>query len=719
MIMNMNSNRNPNHVFKIDAKTEEKINSILSKMTLDEKIGQMCQYRFVENERELREEQVREGKIGSLFGLISAEKVNEFQRIAVNESRLGIPLIFANDIIHGCVTSFPIPLAQASSWDLEIIEESEACAAREAASIGTQWVFAPMVDIARDPRWGRIAEGAGEDTFLGSEIAAARIRGFQRNGWSGSPRIVACPKHFAAYGNSEGGRDCNAVDVSEKTLREVYLPPFKATLEAGAASIMTGYHDLNGLPVSANDFLLNKILRDEWGFEGVALSDWQTIIDLEVYGVASNLKAAAEMAANCGQDMDMHSDGYMLHLAKLVREGKVCEKTVDEAVRRILRLKFFAGLFENPYTDTKWAEKNIKSRKVLDTALEMARKSIVLLKNENALLPLKKDIKSIAVIGPLADSRKDPLGTWNFMGDPDDVITVLDAIKQKIGGHTAVHYAKGCDIDGDSTEGIAEAVSAAKKSEVALVVLGESADMSGESNCRAFLGLPGQQEYLLKELYKSGTPVILVLMNGRPLSVQWAQDNVPSIVEAWHLGLQSGNAIGDVLFGDYNPGGKLPATFPRSAGQLPVYYNHRKIGGFRKVKYLDIPDTPLYPFGYGLSYTHFEYSNLTLDKKTMTPDQTLSISVDVKNTGKAVGEEVVQLYVYDVVASMTRPIKELKGFKRVKILPGEIVRVEFKLTREHLGFYNKDMKFTVEPGEFILWVGTNSAEGLEDRFEVK
>jgi beta-glucosidase len=710
----------PCSFFSIDAEIENKVDDLIEKMTLDEKIGQMYQTPYRENgtqeEKDKIYEMIKKGSVGSLFKINDVNTASELQGLAVNESRLGIPLIIANDVIHGCHTAFPIPLAQACSWDMSSIEEAEAVAAREAASTGTHWVFAPMLDVARDPRWGRITEGSGEDTYLGAKIAQARVKGFQRNDWSSNPRVACCPKHLAAYGASEGGRDCNAVDMSERTLREVYLPPFKAAIDAGAGTIMTGYHDFNGVPVSVNKLFLNDILRNEWGFKGIALSDWQTILDLMEYGVTSSLKEAAEQTVNSGQDMDMASEGYLKHLADLVGEGKVSEQIINEAVRRILRVKFWLGLFETPFTNPDEFPGKPLSKEHLDIALDMSRKSIVLLKNQNNTLPLNKNIKSVAVIGPFADNQKDPLGTWNHLADYKDVITVLEAVKVTVSPNTNVYYSRGCDINSKSTDDVINAVETVKKSDAAIVVLGESADMSGEGNCRAYLDLPGKQEYLLNELHKTGTPIILVLMNGRPLSITWAQEHIEAIVEAWHLGLQSGRAISDIIFGDYNPSGKLPVTFPRTVGQIPVYYNDRKIGGAYKVKYFDVEDTPLYPFGYGLSYTSFKYSNLTLSSKTIGDDDELIISIDIENTGIREGDEIVQLYIHDVVASSTRPVKELKGFERINLKPKEKKTIRFTITTDDLKFYNQEMKYIAESGVFELWVGPNSAEGLKEEF---
>lgn len=698
-----------------------KVEELLSMMTLEEKVGQLTQYSGFSS---TRAELVRQGKIGSFLNIIGAEDTNKVQKIAVEESRLGIPIIFGLDVIHGYRTIFPIPLAQACSWDSKMVKKAESIAAKEARASGIHWTFAPMVDIARDPRWGRIAEGTGEDPYLGSVMAASRVEGFQGTDLSASNSILSCLKHFVAYGGAEGGRDYNTVDMSEKTLREIYLPPFKAGVENGALSVMSAFNSLNGIPASANHFTLKKILRQEWGFEGYVVSDWASIEELIIHGYAADMADAAQKAFQAGVDIDMQGNIYQENLAQLVKDGTVSEKALDDAVRRILRIKYLLGLFDNPYADPEQEAATIMREEHIAFARDVARKSIVLLKNENNLLPLDRNIKSIAVIGPLADNKRDLLGTWSCRGRAEDVVTMLEGIKNKASSQTTINYTKGCDVTGDNTEGFAEAVRIAKKADVAIVVLGESAAMSGEAASRASLDLPGRQSALLKALYETGAPIVVILMNGRPLSINWAVEHIPAIIEAWHPGVQGGNAIADVLYGDYNPRGKLAVTFPRSVGQIPIYYNHENTGRPASPdkkytsKYLDTPDTPLFPFGYGLSYTKFEYSNLRISADTITPEGTITVRADIKNLGDYEGDEVVQLYIRDEVASVIRPVKELKGFTKIHLKPGEKRTVEFSLGHEQMGFYNKQMEYVVEPGVFKVWVGWNSAEGLQGSFEV-
>ncbi|MBS7638995.1 glycoside hydrolase family 3 C-terminal domain-containing protein [Candidatus Bathyarchaeota archaeon] len=692
-------------------------------MTLEEKVGQMCQYSGITMEYE---RMIREGRIGSLLNVFGADETNRIQRIAVEESRLGIPLIFGLDVLHGYKTIFPIPLGLASTWDPDIVRRAASIAAAEAAADGVHWTFAPMVDIARDPRWGRIAEGAGEDPYLGSAMARAYVEGYQGKSLSDPDTIVACPKHYVAYGGAEGGRDYNTVDISERTLREIYLPPFRAAVKAGAGTLMSAFNDLNGIPASANPHTLRTILRGEWGFEGFVVSDWNAIGELITHGIAGNIYEAAEKALKAGVDMDMQGDVYRRALVQLVREGRIPEGLIDDAVRRILKIKFMLGLFDRPYVDPERAKKIIKCREHLEAALEIARKSIVLLKNDGNLLPLSRDLGSIAVIGPLADDHEAPLGPWSCLGDPKDVVTVLEGIKSKVSPKTKVLYAKGCDIEGSSKEGFDEALRAARESEVVIAVVGESRDMSGEAACRAYLDLPGVQEDLLKALHATGTPIVMVLMNGRPLSISWAAENIPAIIEAWFLGVQAGYAIADVIFGDYNPGGKLPVTFPRTVGQVPIYYNHKNTGRPPlpdvkwTSKYLDIPYTPLFPFGHGLSYTRFEYSGLEISPVEVGANDTVKVRFRVRNVGDREGDEVAQLYIRDPVASVTRPVKELKGFKRVTLKPGEEKTIEFTLMLEDLSFLNSEMKRVVEPGEFRVMVGSSSEDiRLTGSFTVK
>jgi len=692
---------------------DRRIEDLLARMTLEEKIGQMCQYSGITGEYE---RMIREGRIGSLLNVVGVDETNRVQRIAVEESRLGIPLIFGLDVLHGYKTIFPIPLGLASTWDPDAVREAASIAAAEASAEGIHWTFAPMVDIARDPRWGRIAEGAGEDPYLGSVMARAYVEGYQGKSLSEPDTIVACPKHYVAYGGAEGGRDYNTVDISERTLREIYLPPFRAAVKAGAKTVMSAFNDLNGVPSSANPYTLRTILRGEWGFDGFVVSDWNAIGELIVHGVAGDIYEAAEKALMAGVDMDMQGDVYNRALLRLVKEGRIPEESINEAVRRILRVKFMLGLFERPYVEAERAKRIVKCKEHLEAALKIARKSIVLLKNEGNLLPLSKHIDSIAVIGPLADDREAPLGPWSCLGDPRDVITVLEGIKSKVSPRTRVLYAKGCDVEGSSRDGFDEAISAAKESRVAVVVVGESRDMSGEAACRAHLDLPGVQEDLLKAVYATGTPIVMVMMNGRPLSISWPAEHIPAILETWFLGIQAGRAIADVIFGDYNPGGKLPVTFPRTVGQVPIYYNHKNTGRPPAPnikwtsKYLDIPYTPLFPFGHGLSYARFEYSGLEISPLEVWRGDVVRVRFKVKNVGDCEGDEVAQLYVRDVVASVTRPVKELKGFRRVTLKPGEEETIEFTLTLEDISFLNYEMRRIVEPGEFKVMVGSSSED---------
>ncbi|HAB52848.1 MAG TPA: beta-glucosidase BglX [Ignavibacteriales bacterium] len=709
-----------------------RVDSVLSLMSLDEKIGQLNQLSYgigwgptvkvsVPNEYK---ELIKEGKIGSFLNAIGAEFTYELQKIAVNESRLKIPLIFGLDVIHGFKTIFPVPLGEAATWQPEIIEMSAHYQALEAASAGIHWTFSPMVDIARDPRWGRIMEGSGEDPYLGSLMAAARVRGYQEN--LSNLNIIACAKHYAGYGGAEGGRDYNTVDFSERTFRDVYLPPFKAAVDAGAHTIMASFNEIGGIPSSGSKRLLTDILRDEWGFKGFVVSDWNSIGELINHGFASDLKHAGQISLNAGLDMDMESRSYITHLKELEDEGKVDEDLIDESVKRILRVKFMLGLFDDPYRycQKEREQKNIMTDEVRIAALEVAKRSMVLLKNEKNILPLKKTYKRIGVIGPLANSKTHPLGGWSAMGDSVDVTTVLEGLKNYVDKKIDIAYAEGCKIDDNSTAGFKNAVNIAKKSDVVVLCLGESRDMSGEACSRSSLDLPGVQEALAKELKKTGKPIVVVLMNGRPLSIPWLNDNANAILEAWFSGVTAGEAIAKVLFGDYNPGGKLPVTFPRTVGQVPIYYNHKNTGRSGDLKnhytskYLDLPLTPLYPFGYGLSYTTFSLNDFNLSSGNLTEEDSIIVSVKVKNTGNYDGEEVVQLYIQDLVGSVTRPVKELKGFKKVMLKRGEEKSVQFTIHEKDLRFTTADMKFKSEPGKFKAFVGANSADALEKEFEL-
>lgn len=713
---------------------EQKVDSVLSLMTLEEKVGQLVQYSGgwdtgtkTPKPKEGHEELIRLGKIGSLLNIFGAEETKHLQKIAVEESRLKIPLIFGLDVIHGFKSTFPVPIAEASSWNPKLVEYSARMQAIEASAAGVHWTFNPMVDIARDPRWGRIVEGSGEDPYLGSIMAAARVRGYQGVDLSANNTILACAKHFAAYGAAEGGRDYNIVDISERTLREIYLKPFKAAVDAGVGSLMASFNEIGGVPSSANYFLMTQILRNEWKTDAFVVSDWNSIGELVIHGIAKDLKDAAELSIKATVDMDMQGSAYFNHLVNLVKEGKVDVKLVDNAVRRVLLAKFKLGLFDDPYKYCdKEREKNIVlSKEIIEAAKKVALESIVLLKNENNLLPLRKDLSSIAVIGPLANSKVDPLGPWAQQGNPNDVVTVLEGIRNKLGKKVEINFAEGCSVKGNDKTKFSEAIQCVKKSELAIVVLGESRDMSGEAQSRATLDLPGIQEDLIKEIYKTGKPIVVVLMNGRPLTINWIAENIPAILETWFLGIQCGNAIADVLFGDYNPSGKLPVTFPKYVGQIPLYYNHKNTGRpfnpnnprFTSF-YNDYSHEPLYPFGYGLSYTTFKYSNLSLDKKQIEINDTLKVSVDVKNTGNFEGEEIVQLYIRDLVGSVTRPVKELKDFVKINLKPNETKKVEFTITSDKLKFYDLNMNYVVELGEFKIFVGSNSVDLLEETFTI-
>lgn len=708
---------------------ESRVNALLAQMTLEEKLGQLQQLDGEANGNFRPEhlDLVRRGRLGSTLNVRGVERTNRLQRIAMEESRLKIPVLFGFDVIHGYRTIFPVPLGEASSWDPRAVERAASVAALEAAAAGVRWTFAPMVDIARDARWGRIVEGSGEDPYLGAVMARARVRGFQGSDYSAPDKVLACAKHWVAYGAAEAGRDYNSVDMSERTLREVYLPPFKAAVDAGVGTFMSAFNDLNGVPTSANPFTLTTILRDEWRFDGFVVSDYESIKELINHGLAGNESEAARMALGAGVDMEMVSRLYNQHGPNLIKEGKLSEAALNEAVRRILRIKFRLGLFDKPYADESRERTLLLSKENLAAAREVAARSMVLLKNERETLPLSKTARAIALIGPLADSQLDMIGSWNGDGRKEDAVTLLAGLRAKVAASasaTKINYAKGCDVTGDSTAGFTEAVSAARESDVVILAVGESADMSGEAASRSSLDLPGRQLDLVKAIHATGKPLIVVLMNGRPLAINWMAENADAILETWFAGTEGGNAIADVLFGDVNPGGKLPLTFPRTVGQAPIYYNRKNTGrppdanNKYTSKYLDVPWTPLYPFGHGLSYTQFRLTNLQLSAQSIRPDASLTATVEVENTGRRAGDEVVQLYIRDVAASVTRPVKELKGFERITLKPGEKRRVQFTLTPEHLGFYNREMRFMVEPGAFKVTVGTSSEGGLEAGFEV-
>lgn len=705
---------------------EQRINSLLARMTPAEKLGQLQQLDGEANGNFRPEhlELVRKGLLGSTLNVRGAKRTNELQRVAVNESRLKIPVLYGFDVIHGYRTIFPIPLGEAASWDPSLAERSAAVAAQEARDSGVHWTFAPMVDIARDPRWGRITEGAGEDPFLGAAFARARVRGFQGNDYGAPDKVLACAKHWVAYGAAEGGRDYNTTEVSEYFLRGIYFPPFKAAVDAGVGTLMSAFNSINGVPATANEFTLTKVLRQEWKFDGFVVSDYTSVRELINHGVVANEEEAAAAALNAGVEMEMVSRSYNAFGEKLLQEKKLSMATIDEAVRRVLRIKFRLGLFDRPYADEARESTALLRPESIRLARDIAARSMVLLKNDRDTLPLGKNVGSIAVIGPLADDRAAQLSCWAGDGKEEDMVSPLAGIKAKVSTQTKVGYAKGCDAKGDSTAGFEEAVNLAKQSDVAIVVVGETADMVGEAASRSTLDLPGKQLELVQAIQATGKPTVVVLVNGRPLSISWIAGNVSAILESWMGGSQGGHAIADVLFGDVNPGGKLPVTFPRSVGQSPMYYNYLNTGRPPEAenkytsKYLDMPWTPLFPFGFGLSYTKFKISNLQLSAPRMAATGKLTVSVEVENTGPRAGDEVVQLYIRDPVASLSRPVKELKGFQRVTLQPGEKRRVQFVLDREHLGFWNRQMRFVVEPGEFRVMVGSNSVDVLEAKFQV-
>jgi len=709
------------------ADVERRVNTLLARMTLAEKLGQLQQLDgdFPTGAgRPEHFEMVRQGTLGSTLNVRGAKNVNALQRAAM-ESRLKIPHLFAFDVIHGYRTIFPVPLGEAASFDLKAAELSAYIAAKESRAAGVAWTFAPMVDIARDPRWGRIVEGAGEDTFLGAELARARVRGFQGTDYSRIDRVLACAKHWVGYGAALAGRDYGATDISENILYNVYFPPFKAAREAGVDTFMTSFNDLNGVPATANRWVMTDVLRGEWKFDGFVVSDYTAVMELIPHGVAKDEADAARLALNAGVDMEMVSRFYNTHGAQLVKDRKLTAATIDESVRRVLRIKYRLGLFDNPYTDETLEAKTLLTPEHRKAAREIAAKSFVLLKNNNQTLPIGKNVKELAIVGGLADSKEDMNGSWFGDGKPEDAVTLLEGVRNKLGTNTKIRYAKGCDAVCEETSGFKEAVEAAKDSDFTILVVGESASMSGEAASRADINLPGKQLDLVKAIHATGKPYAVVLMNGRPLTINWAAENSPAILETWFAGTEAGNAIADVLFGDVNPSGKLPVTFPRSVGQIPIYYNMMNTGRPFKAeekytsKYLDIPNTPLYPFGHGLSYTTFALDNLRLSAKQIAPAGSLTVSVDVRNTGSRDGTEVVQLYIRDLVGSLTRPVRELKGFERIALKVGEKRTVTFTLKPEHLGFYNSNKRFVVEPGDFKVWVAQSSVGGLEADFTVR
>ncbi|MFD1603784.1 glycoside hydrolase family 3 N-terminal domain-containing protein [Flavobacterium artemisiae] len=717
---------------------DQKVNALLKKMTIEEKIGQLNQYTG-DNQatgpitiNPNKQNEIKQGLIGSMLNIIGTKYTRQYQELAM-QSRLKIPLLFGQDVIHGYKTTFPLPLAEAASWDLEAIELAARVAATEASASGIHWTFAPMVDIGRDPRWGRVMEGAGEDTYLGSKIAYARVKGFQGNKLGDLNSVMACVKHFAAYGAGVGGRDYNSVDMSERMLWETYLPPFKAALDAGAATFMNSFNDINGIPATGNAHLQRDILKGKWNFQGFVVSDWGSIGEMVAHGYSKDLKEAAYSAITAGSDMDMESNAYRYNLAQLVKEGRVSVDLIDDAVKRILRKKFELGLFDDPYrySDGKREEKALNNPEHRKAAREVAEKSIVLLKNENQTLPISKSVKTIAFIGPMVKEYKENMGFWSVELPEVDynkwIVSQWDGMQNKVGKNTKLLYAKGCEIEGTNKDGFAEAVATAKQADVVVLSIGERRDMSGEAKSRSDLHLPGVQEDLVKAIQATGKPVVVLINAGRPLVFNWTADNVPAIVYTWWLGTEAGNAIANVLFGDYNPSGKLPMTFPREVGQVPIYYNHFSTGRPAKDEnstnyvsaYIDLKNSPKYAFGYGLSYTTFDYSGLKLSSAKIKKTENIKVSFQLKNSGKVAGEEVVQLYLKDKFGSVVRPVLELKDFQKVKLNAGESKTIEFTIDKEKLSFYNNKLEWTTEPGDFEVMIGASSADiKLRSDFEL-
>lgn len=705
---------------------DQKVAELLSKMTLEEKVGQMVQYSGFEyatgpqqsNSAAVLEE-IKKGKVGSMLNVAGSEETRAFQKLAM-QSRLKIPLLFGQDVIHGYRTTFPVNIGQAASWDLGMIEKSERIAATEASAYGIHWTFAPMVDIARDPRWGRVMEGSGEDTYLGTKIGLARIKGFQGRGLGSLDAVMACAKHFAAYGAAVGGRDYNSVDMSLRQLNETYLPPFKAAAEAGVATFMNSFNDINGIPATANQYIQRNLLKGKWNYKGFVVSDWGSIGEMIPHGYAKDGAEAAEKAIQGGSDMDMESRVYMAELPKLVKEGKVDPKLVDDATGRILTKKFEMGLFDDPYrfSNEKRQKEQTDNQENRKFGREFGSKSIVLLKNQGNILPLSKTTKTVALIGPFGKETVANHGFWSvaFKDDNQRIVSQFDGIKNQLDKNSTLLYAKGCNVDDQDKSQFAEAIETAKKADVVIMTLGEGHAMSGEAKSRSNIGFTGVQEDLLKEIAKTGKPIILMINAGRPLIFNWASDNIPAIMYTWWLGTEAGNSIADVVFGSVNPGGKLPMSFPRTEGQIPVYYNHYNTGRPAKNNtdrnyvsaYIDLDNDPKYPFGYGLSYTDFKYSDMVLSSANLTGNQTLNISVTVSNTGKYDGEEVVQLYIRDLFGKVVRPVKDLKGFQKIFIKKGESKKVDFKLTPEDLKFFDDELNFDWEGGEFDIMIGTNS-----------
>lgn len=736
----------PAQAQQTSAAKKQFLTQLIQRMTLDEKIGQL---NLLTSDMDVTgpfvrpgyKKDIEAGLCGSIFNAYTPQYTRKLQEMAMG-THLKIPLLFGYDVIHGHKTIFPIPLGEACTWDLGLLEKSARIAAQEASADGLHWTFSPMVDIARDPRWGRVAEGVGEDTWYGVQVAKAKVKGYQGTDLAANNTILACVKHFALYGAVEAGRDYNVVDMSRRRMMQDYLPPYKSAIDAGVATVMTSFNEVDGIPATANKWLMTELLRKQWGFKGFVVTDYTAINEMINHGVPKDEYEAAALALNAGVDMDMQGSVFATQLKKLLQDKKITLQLINDAVYRILAAKYDLGLFKDPfkYCDTLRAAKEIMNPENLQAAREIAQRSIVLLKNETQLLPLKKQ-GSIALIGPLGNSQRDVIGNWSAAGDAGKAVSLLQGIQNKLGTAVKVSYVQGAHITSDtgllkkamqkqrleaadtanSAQLLSEAVALAKQSDIVIMALGESQGMTGEAASRSNISIPESQQELLKAVYATGKPVVLVLMNGRPLTLEWEDAHIPAIVETWFLGTEAGNAIADVLFGDYNPAGKITMSFPRNVGQIPIYYNHRTTGrpidpnNKYSSKYLDVSNEPLYPFGYGLSYTKFTYGSLQLSKPQITAAAPLQVSVNVSNTGSYDGEEVVQLYIRDKVGSVTRPVKELKGFKKIFLKKGESQTVTFTISVEDLKFYDKDMRWTYEPGAFTVFVGANSrdAQGVD------
>jgi beta-glucosidase len=726
-----------------DAEAARFVDDLLAKMTLEEKVGQMSQIALNTPDKSLRDERILKGEVGSFLFITDTKEINRLQHLATEKSRLHIPLIFGYDVVHGFRTIYPIPLALAASWDPAEVEKVQSMAAREASSVGVNWTFAPMVDIARDARWGRIMEGAGEDPYLGSRMAEAQVRGFQGEKIGSPSHILACVKHFAGYGAAEGGRDYDSSDISDEQLWNVYLPPFEAAVHAGAGSLMSAYMDLNGVPATGNRWLLHDVLQEKWGFQGFVVSDWGSVRSLTTHGFASGSEDAAVRAVNAGVDMEMTTGIYRDNLPAAVKKGLVKQATIDAAVRRILMTKYKLGLFKDPYVAPELSERELVSTAQREAARAAADRTAVLLRNDGGMLPLDRNIRSIAVIGPLTDSKPDIMGSWSLAGHPEDTVTAIEGIRKRLATTGAkVLWTKGVEIergqesifddqfpspkpvlktDAEKKTEFNHAIDLVKQADVAVMILGEAQTMSGERASRSSLTLPGEQEQLMEAAVATGKPVVLVLINGRPLNITWASQHVPAILDVWYPGTEGGNAIADLLFGDAVPGGKLPVSWPRDVGQVPIYYarNLTQIPEAPDTRYWDGSSAPLYPFGYGLSYTSFSLGGIKTSAKSVKWGESMTVSIDVQNTGKVPGDQVVQLYTHQRSGSASRPVRELKGFRRITLKPGERQAIELTLDTKELGFWSPQTHtWSIEPGMFDLWLGTDSNASEHATFEV-